>query len=65
MSDAPLYTSPKVWTWNKPNGGQVASINRPRACGSGVSDLKSDVKAVPSSARGSTKAKIVDADNNA
>lgn len=23
------YTPPKVWTWNKENGGQFASINRP------------------------------------
>ncbi len=25
------YTPPKVWTWNKENGGQFASINRPVA----------------------------------
>jgi GST-like protein len=25
------YTPPKVWTWNKPNGGEFASINRPIA----------------------------------
>jgi GST-like protein len=25
------YTPPKVWTWNKENGGQFASINRPIA----------------------------------
>lgn len=25
------YTPPKVWTWNKPSGGQFASINRPIA----------------------------------
>ncbi|RVD67781.1 MAG: glutathione-dependent disulfide-bond oxidoreductase [Mesorhizobium sp.] len=25
------YTPPKVWTWNKPNGGTFASINRPIA----------------------------------
>jgi GSH-dependent disulfide-bond oxidoreductase len=25
------YVPPKVWTWNKPNGGQFASINRPIA----------------------------------
>ncbi|CDX27200.1 putative glutathione S-transferase [Mesorhizobium sp. ORS 3324] len=25
------YTPPKVWTWNKPNGGAFASINRPVA----------------------------------
>ncbi len=30
MTDAP-YTPPKVWTWNKANGGQFASINRPIA----------------------------------
>jgi GST-like protein len=23
------YTPPKVWTWNKPNGGRFANINRP------------------------------------
>jgi GST-like protein len=31
MSEAPPYTPPKVWTWNKPNGGTFASINRPIA----------------------------------
>ena len=31
MSDAPSYTPPKVWTWDKPNGGQFANINRPIA----------------------------------
>ncbi len=31
MSNASEYTPPKVWTWNKPNGGQFASINRPIA----------------------------------
>lgn len=25
------YTPPRVWTWNQPNGGQFASINRPVA----------------------------------
>ncbi len=25
------YVPPKVWTWNKPNGGQFANINRPIA----------------------------------
>jgi GST-like protein len=29
MSETPTYTPPKVWTWNKPNGGKFASINRP------------------------------------
>jgi len=31
MSDTSGYTPPKVWTWNRPNGGQFASINRPIA----------------------------------
>jgi GST-like protein len=31
MTDTPDYTPPKVWTWNKPSGGQFASINRPIA----------------------------------
>jgi GST-like protein len=31
MSDTSGYTTPKVWTWNRPNGGQFASINRPIA----------------------------------
>jgi GST-like protein len=31
MSDAPVYTPPKVWTWNKDNGGRFANINRPTA----------------------------------
>ncbi|MGJ4942673.1 glutathione-dependent disulfide-bond oxidoreductase [Bradyrhizobium sp. HKCCYLS1011] len=31
MSDETAYTPPKVWTWNKPSGGQFASINRPIA----------------------------------
>ena len=30
MTDAP-YTPPKVWTWNKENGGAFASTNRPTA----------------------------------
>jgi GST-like protein len=29
MSESPLYTPPKVWTWNKANGGRFANINRP------------------------------------
>jgi GST-like protein len=29
MADAPEYTPPKVWTWNKPSGGRFANINRP------------------------------------
>ena len=31
MSDTPEYTPPRVWTWNKANGGRFASINRPVA----------------------------------
>ena len=31
MSDATVYTPPKVWTWDKENGGQFANINRPIA----------------------------------
>src|ERR1700743_3195275 len=30
MADAP-YTPPKVWVWNKDNGGRFANINRPTA----------------------------------
>ncbi|RUM23268.1 glutathione-dependent disulfide-bond oxidoreductase [Rhizobium vallis] len=29
MSGSPEYVPPKVWTWNKANGGQFANINRP------------------------------------
>jgi GST-like protein len=31
MSDQPAYTPPKVWTWEKGNGGAFANINRPVA----------------------------------
>jgi len=31
MTDATDYTPPKVWTWNKANGGAFANINRPVA----------------------------------
>src|SRR3954471_17855379 len=31
MDDSSAYTPPKVWTWNKDNGGAFASINRPIA----------------------------------
>jgi len=31
MTDTTDYTPPKVWTWNKANGGQFANINRPVA----------------------------------
>ncbi len=29
MTDAAEYTPPKIWTWNKENGGRFANINRP------------------------------------
>ena len=31
MSTPPDYAPPKVWTWNKANGGRFANINRPIA----------------------------------
>ena len=31
MTDTTTYTPPKVWTWNKENGGKFANINRPIA----------------------------------
>ena len=31
MADTTEYTPPKVWTWEKPNGGQFANVNRPTA----------------------------------
>ncbi len=31
MTNAPTYTPPKVWTWDKENGGKFANINRPIA----------------------------------
>jgi GSH-dependent disulfide-bond oxidoreductase len=31
MSETPAYTPPKVWTWDKENGGKFANINRPIA----------------------------------
>jgi GST-like protein len=31
MSDSSEYTPPKVWTWDKENGGRFANINRPIA----------------------------------
>ncbi|HLX79045.1 MAG TPA: glutathione-dependent disulfide-bond oxidoreductase [Burkholderiales bacterium] len=31
MDGPPTYTPPKVWSWNKENGGRFASINRPIA----------------------------------
>jgi GST-like protein len=37
MTDA--YTPPKVWTWNKENGGRFANINRPIAGSTHEKDL--------------------------
>ena len=31
MTDTTEYTPPKVWTWENPNGGQFANVNRPTA----------------------------------
>ena len=31
MADVNEYTPPKIWTWEKPNGGKFAGINRPTA----------------------------------
>ncbi|MGN6376847.1 MAG: glutathione-dependent disulfide-bond oxidoreductase [Sphingomonas sp.] len=31
MTDAADYTPPKVWTWDKENGGRFANVNRPIA----------------------------------
>jgi GSH-dependent disulfide-bond oxidoreductase len=31
MTESSPYTPPKIWTWNKANGGQFANINRPIA----------------------------------
>jgi GST-like protein len=31
MADESAYTPPKVWTWDKENGGRFANINRPIA----------------------------------
>jgi GST-like protein len=31
MTDAAEYIPPKIWTWNKGNGGRFANINRPIA----------------------------------
>jgi len=39
MSDTPEYTPPKIWTWDKENGGQFANINRPIAGATHDKDL--------------------------
>ncbi|THD35409.1 MAG: glutathione-dependent disulfide-bond oxidoreductase [Sphingomonas sp.] len=39
MTDAADYVPPKVWTWNKENGGAFAAINRPIAGATHDKDL--------------------------
>ncbi len=39
MSATSEYTPPKVWVWNKPNGGDFAAINRPTAGATHDKDL--------------------------
>ena len=39
MTDSATYTPPKIWTWNKDNGGQFANINRPIAGATHAKDL--------------------------
>ncbi len=39
MTDTPDYTPPKVWSWNKPNGGRFANINRPMSGATHEKDL--------------------------
>jgi GSH-dependent disulfide-bond oxidoreductase len=39
MTDAAEYMPPKVWTWNKENGGRFASINRPISGATSEKDL--------------------------
>ena len=39
MPDSSAYTPPKIWTWNKENGGRFANINRPIAGATHDKDL--------------------------
>ena len=39
MTDTTTYTPPKVWAWNKENGGKFANINRPIAGATHDKDL--------------------------
>ena len=39
MNDSSPYTPPRVWTWQKENGGRFASINRPTAGSTHEKDL--------------------------
>src|ERR1700679_1072561 len=38
-TDETAYAPPKIWAWNKENGGQFASINRPIAGATHEKDL--------------------------
>jgi GST-like protein len=39
MNDSSAYTPPKIWIWNKENGGRFANINRPIAGATHDKDL--------------------------
>jgi GSH-dependent disulfide-bond oxidoreductase len=39
MTTTPIYTPPKVWVWEKGNGGRFANINRPIAGATRENDL--------------------------
>ena len=39
MTDAPIYTPPTVWTWDRESGGRFANINRPIAGSTHEKDL--------------------------
>jgi GSH-dependent disulfide-bond oxidoreductase len=39
MTDTTEYTPPKVWTWDKENGGRFANINRPISGATSEKDL--------------------------
>jgi len=39
MTSPPDYTPPRIWTWNKDNGGKFANINRPTAGATHERDL--------------------------
>lgn len=39
MTQTPAYEPPKIWTWDKGNGGPFASINRPMAGATHEKDL--------------------------
>ena len=39
MTDTAAYVPPKIWSWNKDNGGRFANINRPIAGATSEKDL--------------------------